>query len=136
MPTVYYPAILETDPEDSDYGVFFPDLPGCNSAGTTQQEALENATMILQTFVDMSLERGETLPEPSPLDSLEIDSDIHEAARVLVPVNLPTGESKRINIMMDRFLVEAIDRLTNNRSAWISAAAREKLREEEITGAQ
>jgi predicted RNase H-like HicB family nuclease len=29
--------------KDSDYGVIFPDLPGCFSAGDTIEEALANA---------------------------------------------------------------------------------------------
>ncbi len=37
---VRYAVLLEKDP-DSDWGVTVPDLPGCFSAGTTLDEALE-----------------------------------------------------------------------------------------------
>lgn len=36
MGRVHYPAIIERGPEG--FGVFFPDLPGCVSAGDTQEE--------------------------------------------------------------------------------------------------
>jgi predicted RNase H-like HicB family nuclease len=35
-----YPVVIHKD-LDSDYGVTVPDLPGCFSAGTTLDEALE-----------------------------------------------------------------------------------------------
>jgi predicted RNase H-like HicB family nuclease len=34
-----YVALIHKDP-DSDYGVSFPDLPGCVSAGSTLDEAI------------------------------------------------------------------------------------------------
>ncbi|USR91050.1 type II toxin-antitoxin system HicB family antitoxin [Phormidium yuhuli AB48] len=35
-------VILEPDPETNEWAVWCPELPGCISAGTTQQEALDN----------------------------------------------------------------------------------------------
>ncbi|MBW4677816.1 MAG: type II toxin-antitoxin system HicB family antitoxin [Desmonostoc geniculatum HA4340-LM1] len=35
-------VILEPDPETGDWAVWCPELPGCVSAGETEQEALEN----------------------------------------------------------------------------------------------
>lgn len=36
-----YPIIIHKDPE-SDFGITVPDLPGCFSAGSTMEEALQN----------------------------------------------------------------------------------------------
>ena len=41
MAVVHYPAIVER--AGAGYSVFFPDLPGCTSAGATIQEAARNA---------------------------------------------------------------------------------------------
>ena len=35
-------VILQPDPETGDWAVWCPELKGCASAGTTQEEALEN----------------------------------------------------------------------------------------------
>jgi predicted RNase H-like HicB family nuclease len=41
MATVWYPAIIER--AEDGFSVFFPDVPGCVSAGATIQEAARNA---------------------------------------------------------------------------------------------
>lgn len=35
-------VILERDEESGDFAVWCPELPGCTSAGTTEDEALQN----------------------------------------------------------------------------------------------
>ena len=35
-------VILEHDPETGDFAVWCPELPGCTSAGETEEEALAN----------------------------------------------------------------------------------------------
>lgn len=35
-------VVLEHDPETEDWAVWCPELPGCTSAGETQQGALDN----------------------------------------------------------------------------------------------
>lgn len=62
----YYPAIIE--PAAEGFGVFFPDLPGCTSAGATVQEAACNAEEALQAHIDLAAEHGEAIPEPSELN--------------------------------------------------------------------
>ncbi|MFY9875652.1 MAG: type II toxin-antitoxin system HicB family antitoxin, partial [Rhodomicrobium sp.] len=42
MRKVYYPALVDKDAE-SDFGVSFPDFPGCVSAGETLEDALIGA---------------------------------------------------------------------------------------------
>jgi predicted RNase H-like HicB family nuclease len=44
-------VILETDPETGDYAVWCPELPGCTSAGETQQEALENIREAIELYL-------------------------------------------------------------------------------------
>jgi len=85
----HYPAIIEGDAE-SGYSVFFPDLPGCTSGGTSLQEAALNAEEALAGHVDLILESGEALPEPSVLDALPrpIEPDVPEAARLLVRLGM------------------------------------------------
>lgn len=124
MATVYYPAIVER--AGKGYSVFFPDLPGCTSAGATLQEAARAAEAALDGHLIVTAEAGEALPDPSDLDDVERDPEVDEAARILVRGEKP-GRSVRINITMDERLVAAIDRVSRNRSGFIAEAARAAL---------
>jgi hypothetical protein len=73
------------------------------------------------------LEDGETLPEPSNLDDLVVDPDVHEAARVLVPVSITSDRSVRVQITLPEDLVEEIDKVASNRSRFLADAARRAL---------
>ncbi|ARW10046.1 hypothetical protein S101447_00944 [Acetobacter ascendens] len=39
-----YPIVIEPGTETTSYGVIFPDLPGCFSAGDTLDQAVKNAS--------------------------------------------------------------------------------------------
>jgi predicted RNase H-like HicB family nuclease len=121
MAAIHYPAIIERAEEG--YSVFFPDLPGCTSAGTTMQEAALNAEEALSGHLIVSAQHGDDIPAPSSMESIGHDADVEEVARILVRAERP-GRAKRINIMMDESLIEAIDRLAPNRSAFLADAAR------------
>ena len=49
-------VVIEYDAETDGYGVSCPELPGCASAGDTQEEALENIKEAIALYL-----------EPSPL---------------------------------------------------------------------
>ena len=85
----HYPAIVEGDAR-TGYSVFFPDLPGCTSGAGTLQQAALNAEQALAGHVDLMLEAGERLPEPSVLDMLPrpIEPDVVETTRLLVRVRV------------------------------------------------
>ncbi|HEX8625603.1 MAG TPA: type II toxin-antitoxin system HicB family antitoxin [Allosphingosinicella sp.] len=82
MAIVYYPATIERSRRG--YSVFFPDLPGCTSAGETLAEAAINAEEALAGHLLVSEEHGDELEGPSELDAAEVDLDIDEVARILV----------------------------------------------------
>lgn len=124
MPTVYYPAIIEKGRRG--YGVFFPDLPGCTSAGDTVTEAALNAEEALAGHLLVSEEYGDELGEPSELDRIEVDPDVEEVARILVRGER-RGKSVRINITLDEGLIAAIDKVAENRSGFLAEAARAAL---------
>lgn len=127
MAVTYYPAIIERGA--AGFGVFFPDLPGCVSAGGTIQEAARNAEEALSGHLVTSSEHGDEIAEPSDLDDVKRDPDVDEAARILVKADLP-GRFVRLNITLDEALVAAIDRVAPNRSGFLADAARNALRAE------
>ncbi len=71
----------------SDYGVSFPDFPGCITAGRTLEEARRMATEALALHIEGLLDDGEALPEPSVLDSLVRDPALEDAVAFLVPLD-------------------------------------------------
>lgn len=124
----YFPAIVE---QASDgFGVFFPDLPGCISAGATVQEAALNAEEALQAHIDLSAEHGDAIPEPSTLDQISVDPDVVEIARILVRAELP-GRAIRVNITLPEDLLAAVDRHAArtgfSRSGLLAQAVRERM---------
>lgn len=128
----YFPAIVEKSSDG--FGVFFPDLPGCTSAGATIQDAALNAEEALQAHIDLSAERGDVIPEPSPLDRIAADPDVIEAARILVRADTP-GRAVRVNITMQEDLLAAVDRYAArtgySRSGLLAQAVRERIRRDQ-----
>lgn len=124
MATVFYPAIVEQAGEG--FSVFFPDLPGCVSAGRTLQEAAVNAEEALAGHLAVSIQHGDEVPAPSSLDTIELDPDVEEVMRLLVRGERP-GKAVRVQITLDEGLVAAIDRVASNRSGFLADAARAAL---------
>ncbi len=46
--------VVEHDPETRRWAAFFPELPGCASAGDTEQEAVRNAKEALELWFEPS----------------------------------------------------------------------------------
>ena len=69
MKTKYaYPAVFEK--EETGYFVNFPDIQPCYTEGATLEEAVIMAKDILESRLEVALERGEELPPPSDIDTL------------------------------------------------------------------
>ena len=91
-----YIAYLHKD-RKSDYGVSFPDFPGCITAGSSLEEARRMAAEALSLHIAGMREDGETLPEPSTLDDLRNDPAMKGAVAFLVEVAEPE-KTVRFNI--------------------------------------
>jgi len=103
-----YIAYLHKDPK-SDYGVSFPDFPGCVTAGSTLEEARRMAAEALSFHIAGMREDGETIPDPSTLDSLRGDPAMKGAVAFLVEV-LEVERTVRINITARESQIAEIDR--------------------------
>lgn len=61
-------VVLEHDPETGDWAAWCPELPGCTSAGETQEEALENIREAIELYLDpepLQLSEGAIIKEVS-----------------------------------------------------------------------
>jgi predicted RNase H-like HicB family nuclease len=117
-----YIAYLHKD-KDSDFGVSFPDFPGCITAGSTLDEAKDMAKEALSLHIEGMLEDGESLPSPSTLDDLKNDPAMKEAVCFLVSA---PGKVVRVNITAPEDKLQEIDRLARQAGKTRSAYMVEK----------
>jgi predicted RNase H-like HicB family nuclease len=83
----HYIALIHKDP-DSDYGVSFPDFPGCVTAGRTMEEAREMAEEALSLHIGGMLEDEQVIPVPSGLLSMLEQHEYADAVAILVPATV------------------------------------------------
>lgn len=122
-----YVAYIRKD-VDSDYGVEFPDVPGCIIAGRTLDEARAVAAEALAGHLAILAEEGESIPAPSSMDSLRHDPDQEGAVLMLVDLPADFLKPERVNVMIPRHLLGRIDAAASgNRSRFLVEAAEAKL---------
>jgi predicted RNase H-like HicB family nuclease len=121
-----YIAYLHKD-RNHNFGVSFPDFPGCITAGKTLDEAHRMAAEALALHIAGMVEDGDTIPAPSRLDALADDPARKDAVAFLVHVDPHTDRTVRINITAREQQLERINQLANRagmtRSAYMVASA-------------
>jgi predicted RNase H-like HicB family nuclease len=121
-----YIAYLHKDPK-SDFGVSFPDFPGCVTAGKSLDEARRKAPEALAFHIEGMLEDGEKIPKPSKIDDLVADADRQNAVAFLVTADFPKSKTVRVNVTARENQIELIDRLARQagmtRSAYMVQSA-------------
>ena len=124
----YFHAVVHKD-EDSAFGVQFPDLPGCFSAADAIEDVIPNAVEALSLWFEDAEET-----EPRAVEAIRADAadDLADGAfLVMVPWIGRNSKPARVNISLDRGMLDAIDtaaamrRLT--RSAFLAEAARNEI---------
>jgi predicted RNase H-like HicB family nuclease len=121
-----YIAYLRKDSK-SDFGVSFPDFPGCVTAGKSLDEAGRKAPEALAFHIAGMMEDGEKIPKPSKLDDLAEDPDRQNAVAFLVTTEFPKSKTVRVNVTARENQIELIDRLASQagmtRSAYMVQSA-------------
>jgi predicted RNase H-like HicB family nuclease len=123
----YYVALIHKEAK-SDFGMSFPDFPGCISAGSTLQEALAMGAEALAGHVKEMIEAGQKIPEPSSMDKVMAKRENPDGVAVMVPEPAIGDKPERVNVMLPRRLLRRIDAATKNRSRFLAEAAEEKLK--------
>jgi predicted RNase H-like HicB family nuclease len=82
-----YVAVIHKE-DDSDYGVSFPDFPGCITAGSSLEEVKNMASEALEFHIKGTIEDGESIPVPSLLDDIVNNPEYSDALTFIV-VPLP-----------------------------------------------
>jgi predicted RNase H-like HicB family nuclease len=123
-----YPVVLHTD-NGRDFGVTVPDLPGCFSAGSSVEEAIENAREAILCHAEGMFLDNETVPLPAEIvDLSKYNPEAGTALIAFVDVDLEAirGPAKRINITVRQANLEIIDSRAKargmNRSEYLAYA--------------
>lgn len=121
----HYIALVHKE-EGSAWGVTFPDIPGCFSAADDLNDVVANAVDALQLWAE-----DEAMPEPSDMESIRAahaDDIADGALLMLIPFIGSDAKPVRVNISMERGMMEAIDAAATERhltrSAFLADAAR------------
>jgi predicted RNase H-like HicB family nuclease len=130
-----YIALIHKD-TDSDYGVSFPDFPGCISAGATLDEARGMAEEALAFHIDGMTEDGDAIPEPSSLETIMADRQNLDAVAILVPGPVRTAKAVRVNITLPEDTLREIDAHAEargfTRSGFLARAARAAMKADTV----
>jgi len=59
-----YEILIYWSAEDGAYLAEVPELPGCIADGSSYQEALKNAEVIIREWIETAQEIGRPIPEP------------------------------------------------------------------------
>ena len=131
--------MVVVDGKPGAYGMWVPDMPGCTSMGDTMADLLTNAQEALQLWAEDAIDRGEALPKPQSMEVILKDRDVARdladgAALAIVPLVMEMGRAVKANLSLDAGLLAAIDEAAAargvTRSAFLSSAARDKIRTE------
>lgn len=59
-----YEIIIYWSDEDNSFLAEVPELPGCMADGKTYQEAVSNAEIVINEWIDTAKEVGRPIPQP------------------------------------------------------------------------
>ena len=131
---MFYIALVHKE-AGSAYGVSFPDLPGCVSAGDSFEDAVANAIEALGLHVEGMREDGEEIPAPRRYEDIMAADDAwwqcEGAIFTAVPLIEDRARKVRVNINLNVDLLDAIDQRAKarglTRSAFLASAATREL---------
>lgn len=61
---IRYEMIIYWSEEDQAFIAEVPELPGCAADGSTYQEAIANAEVVIQEWIETAKELGRPIPDP------------------------------------------------------------------------
>jgi predicted RNase H-like HicB family nuclease len=123
-----YIGVIHKD-EGSEYGVSFPDFPGCVSAGHDMDEAARMAAQALALHISGMAEDGEAVPTPSSLDVVR-GHEFARGAAAFIVVDAPVSARRavKVSITVPEDDLDTIDRYAKAhglaRSAFLVQAAK------------
>jgi predicted RNase H-like HicB family nuclease len=125
-----YIALIHKD-ADSDFGVSFPDLPGCVTAGATLDEARDMAEEALALHLEGMAEDDDAIPEPSSPEAVMTDPENRTGVAILVAAPAQAVKAVRINVTLPEDVLARVDAYAGahglSRSGFLALAARKAM---------
>lgn len=123
-----YFALVHKD-ADSAYGVTFPDLPGCFSAADRIEDIIPHACEALDLWFE---DADEVEPRAAGEITAELAEELAAGAFLMaIPRVTNAGKVVRVNLSLDRGILDAIDTAAATRkltrSAFMAEAARNEI---------
>ncbi|HET6522009.1 MAG TPA: type II toxin-antitoxin system HicB family antitoxin [Geminicoccaceae bacterium] len=126
-------ALQRKDP-DSDFGVDFPDFPGCITAAGSPAEAKERAAEALRFHIEGMTGDGESIPPPGGIEEILADPDNADALPFVVTVDVPEDKAVRVTVEFKESFLRELDAAARarrlSRSAFLARAAEAAMRRE------
>ena len=118
--------------EGKQFGIIFPDFTGCASVGNTIEETYKNGIEALSLHINGMKEDKENVPEPSSIESIKQKKsdwyDLDNSTFMCIPYIEEQNKIVRVNITIEQTLLNKIDSITNNRSAFLSQVVEKYLK--------
>jgi len=87
---VIYLALIHQDAPEGEFGVSFPDFPGCVTASNRLTEVKDLATAALRGHIAAMQAAGLAIPDPSTLGAIMQHEDYADCL-TLLPVEVAVG---------------------------------------------
>ena len=106
-----YPIAIETGDAQHAYGVVFPDIPSCFSAGDTLEEAISNAKEALEFYLEDLAERNQLPPQAGDLSTWQKEKDYQGWTWAVIDVDVEPymGGAIKKNVTLPKLLLKKID---------------------------
>jgi predicted RNase H-like HicB family nuclease len=130
-----YSIAVERGSGDTSFGVIFPDVPGCFSAGETFEEAINNAKEALLGYMEVCQLDDEPLPSAGSIDEHMKNSNFEKFIWSFIEIDMTPflGKSKKVNVTLPENLIKQIDDIAasnpayKTRSGFLALAAKNEL---------
>lgn len=107
--TAGYIALFHKD-KGTSYGVSFPDVPGCISAGDTFEEAVANASEALAGHLALMASDGDEIPNARNMEKLKEDKEFRDESTDAVVAFVAPLADQVTTLRSDRSPKSAIKR--------------------------
>lgn len=105
-----YSIVVHKD-NNSDYGVTVPDIPGCYTAGSSMEEAIDMAQEAIECHIEGLLIDSDPIPLSSAIEKHQKNPEYKNGVWAMVEVDISklSVKSKRVNITVPERLLHTVD---------------------------
>lgn len=106
----HYFAIIHKD-KGSDYGISFPDFPGCVTAARSVEAVVKAAVEALSGHIGLMVATGQTIPAPSPIETVMATTREEQGWPQLIQLPDPKPGAVRLSVTLPEGPAEGDRRL-------------------------